>query len=52
MPRQPALAAFVASILTLATPSPAASIAIDGRLDAAYGGPLSTQTTQTIRDGE
>lgn len=52
MPRLPALAALVALIMMLTTPSPAASIAIDGRRDAAYGAPLSTQTTQTIRDGE
>ena len=52
MPRQAALAAMVASIMALSTPSLAASITIDGRLDAGYGAPLSTQTTQTIRDGE
>lgn len=52
MPPQPAFAALAASILALTTPSAAASINIDGRLDAAYGAPLSTQTTQTIRDGQ
>jgi len=52
MPRRLALAAFVASVLALATPSTAASITIDGRLDAAYGAPLSTQTTQTTRDDD
>ena len=52
MSRQPALAALVASILALTTSSPAASITVDGRLDAEYGAPLSTQTTQTIIDDE
>lgn len=52
MPRQPALAALVASILALTASSPAASITVDGRLDPAYGAPLSTQTTQTIRNDD
>src|SRR5882724_12973133 len=52
MPRPPALAAIVASVVALSTPSPVASITIDGRLDAAYGAPLSTQTIQTIRNDD
>jgi hypothetical protein len=39
-------------MLALTRPSPATSITIDGRLDAAYGAPLSTQTTQTIRNDD